>query len=247
MPNGHRRAELVRGDPRVVGRLGLDPADLAVDADELEVVGARRAAARSGARSPAAAAARCCVTLSPTTRRRERAGDVGDAAAPRLWPFEPPGVVSSALAAKTTRSGSRGVVGVRDRVVPARVAEHRAGSKYWRTVGEKPTDSPNGLKVIVASQSGVGVRPRTVVPNDPDRPTLASRAQKPSPSLRPAAPVSTRRYDSSAIDRAQAAAEVLAAAKADEAALQVAVVELQRVRVAADRLDAALPEASSRP
>jgi hypothetical protein len=74
-----------------------------------------------------------------------------------------------------------------------RVSPRTAPLKYWRTVGEKPLDSPKGLNDVVASQSGVGVRPRTVVPNEPDRPTFASRAQKPSPMSRPAAPTSTRR------------------------------------------------------
>ena len=109
-----------------------------------------------------------------------------------MWPFEPPGVESSALAEKTTRSGSLGLL-VYQTESFQRVSPTIAPLKYWRTVGEKPNDSPNGLKEVVASQSGVGVRPRTVVPNEPDRPTLASRAQKPSPVSRPAAPTSTRR------------------------------------------------------
>src|SRR6476659_8873934 len=115
---------------------------------------------------------------------------------PRLWPFEPLGVVSSALAAKTTRSGSLGLL-VYQIELFQRVSPSIAPPKYWRTVGEKPDDSPNGLNDVIASQSGVGVRPRTVVPNEPDRPALASRAQKPSLAARPAAPTSTRKYDAS--------------------------------------------------
>ena len=49
--------------------------------------------------------------------------------------------------------------------------------KYWRMLGEKPTESPKGLKSRVDVHSGVGERPRTEVPNAPCRPTLAVRAQ----------------------------------------------------------------------
>src|SRR6476469_6463284 len=111
---------------------------------------------------------------------------------PRLWPFESPGVVSSALAEKTTRNGSRGLL-VYQIELFQRVSPSIAPPKYWRTVGEKPNDSPKGLNDVIASQSGDGVLPRTVVPNEPDRPALASRAQKPSVMSRPAAPTSTRR------------------------------------------------------
>jgi hypothetical protein len=47
--------------------------------------------------------------------------------------------------------------------------------------------------MTVDRYSGDGVRPRTVVPNDPERPTLASREKKGSPLKRPAVPVSLPR------------------------------------------------------
>ena len=46
-----------------------------------------------------------------------------------------------------------------------------APPKYWRMLGEKPSDSPNGLKRRVAVQNGVGLRPSSVVPNAPCSPT----------------------------------------------------------------------------
>ena len=69
--------------------------------------------------------------------------------------------------------------------------------KYWRMLGEKPTESPKGLKSRVDVHSGVGERPRTEVPNAPCRPTWAVRAQNGSAAERPAAPSSARMYVSS--------------------------------------------------
>ena len=67
------------------------------------------------------------------------------------------------------------------------------------------------------------------MPNAPERPTLASRAQKGSPPLRPDGAGVDAQVRLEAEHRAQAAAQVLAAAKADEAALQIAAVELPAV------------------
>jgi hypothetical protein len=93
----------------------------------------------------------------------------------------------------------RRVAGVgSDRAVPAAVASITPRlPKYWRALGENPADSPNGLKLIAARKIGVTVRPSSVVPNAPERPTLDSRLKKVSLPLRPTAPFSTRTYDSS--------------------------------------------------
>jgi hypothetical protein len=45
------------------------------------------------------------------------------------------------------------------------------GVKICRTAGEKAKESPKALKSTVETNRGVVLRPRTVVPNAPDRPT----------------------------------------------------------------------------
>ena len=87
---------------------------------------------------------------------------------------------------------------VSDGVVAPQPVPLNSGTFMCMMRGAKVNESPSGLATTDGTKLGASPRPSVTLPNEPERPTLASREKKVSLAKRPCVPVSTLMKDVSA-------------------------------------------------